>query len=908
MVPNVTRMHPRRAARLAPEITRALCLLIAAASVVGLFFASGGGSGAAHADESSTVTVSWTGDGGALAKYQPARTDSTGARSVSFDEFKNITVTVDQTAQIADQAIQVKVTGFAGTRAKVDASGATWTSAQNYVQAMQCYGPDPLAADFNQTCEWGGRFVNNNGLGNTVYRDNVPRVALKDVLPGAQNAVDMPFVPLGSAPVTGRQVVDSSSPDPVYPLLDYFGPATSNELQSARMNPDGTGVFDFETQSSDEAPQLGCGSQGHTRCWLVLVPRGTVYGGHDSTCSDLTDNDYTPYAYGRADSIQGGSPVNTQCEYWANRIDIPLDFIPTGSVCAADDTQRRVIGSQLLIGAMASWQPQLCKDLRTTFSFDTNPDGVARSQLVEAQANLAFTSFPVVKTELDNDLDRAELGSTAIAYAPVALTSADIAFFAEGSDGRITDLRLSPRLMAKLLTQSYRFEVPTTSSDPSKNYAHLGVQNKKYAYLWQDPDFQALNPNAAQFASNPSIVLPGPSGADAIRQVWKWIQGDREAASWLAGTPDPWGMTVNPYYLPKGNPAAIVPSYIPNDAYTLVDCPATRTDWAGARCRAVGLSNVDGSPFQLSSARQDTFLKSDESLAPITLSTERYRFGSIQAAPYTDNFLIAARTAFRADPGAKTVWDPTAIDASGQVGDWTSGGAQIPGQRFMIAITDAPSAVKYALSSAALRLDDSSDFVLPTTDSISAAVGSALVPTEVDSVKQIDPAKTKAGQYPLSTVVYAAVNLSSSDKATRGDFSSMIAQVTTKGQKPGSQVGELPPGYVPLTQAMADQAQAAAAAIAAYVAPAANTGGSNGPAQDDYSGSFGSDGGATSGGAGGAGTGPSSTPAPSDAPGRTPGIQGGFSVGQVALGGSLATGLAGAIFSPLLFRGRRLLP
>jgi hypothetical protein len=887
---------------MALSLTRIACLALAAGSVLGLFLVAPSNLSTASADTSSALTVRWAADSSSAMRFQPERSST----SPHYNGFKNISVTVAQTAGISNQALQVTISGFAGTQQQTDSDGHRWSSAQNFFQAMQCWGPDPLAPDFNETCEWGGRYANNNGLNNSVYLDNIPRVALKDIQPSAISPVDVPFRTSGGTRVTGRQEIRAGSTDPIYPLLDYFGPATTNEVQSVRINGDGTGVFNFESQTSEEAPQLGCGGAGQLRCWLVLVPRGTVYGGHDNSCSDILDADYNPFTDGRPNSIQAGSPVNPGCNYWNNRIDIPLDFNPTGSTCARGNTERRLIGSQLLVGAMASWQPQLCSDLKTTYSFATNPDSVARQQLLDKQAGLAFSSFPVVAGELDSELGVTELAQTQLSYAPVAITSADIAFFAEGPAGRVNKLRLSPRLVAKLLTQSYRFSVPSSASDfPDKKYLQLGAINRTYSYLYQDPDFQSLNPdNFAQFSSNPAIVIPGPAGADAIRQVWKWIQADKEAATWLAGTPDHWGMTVNPYYLPKGDVRANVPTFTEKGEFALD---------AGGKpvMKAVGLSNPDDSPFTLSRTTLDTFPKVDDSHVPLILNTERYRFGTLQAAPYSENFLAAARTAFRADPAAKTVWDPSAINAAGTAGDWVSGGAQVAGQRFMIVITDAPSAEKYALSSAQLRLVNSTDeFVAPTTESLTTAIGSALNPTALAAVQQVDPAKVAAGGYPLTTVVYAAVNLTGSDASALKDFSRFIAQVTSKGQVPGTEPGELPPGYIPLSPALAGQAQAASLAVASFVVPSVTAApgvvDSTGYAQDNFIPDRAAASSAPAAKVTPQGIGASSSAVPVVSIGRTPKPEDVVPIAQMGLTGSLAAGLAGALFAPLLFRGRRL--
>jgi hypothetical protein len=888
-------------ARTRERVVRLLCLGLAVASAAALFLATPGNARASDAD--SPLTVSWAGDTGAASADQPKR----DASDVHYASLKNISVTVDQTTGVGDQAVGVHVSGFAATRQATDYTGTPYTDAMNFMQAMECWGTDPNSATFNQTCEWGGRYGPNNGIGSTVYSDNLLRVPAVDMAPPATGTrpspdpLDVPFLPYGTTTaVTGHQNAGATADSPpLYPLFDLFGVSTTNEIQSVRMDSSGAGSFDFETQNSDDAPAMGCGIAGHTRCWLVLVPRDTIYGGHDSSCSQILDNSFEPYTYGRADSIQAGSPVNPNCDYWNNRIVVPLDFTPTGSNCASSVTSRGIVGSEMMVGAMASWQPELCADLKTTYSFDSNPDTVARAQLVEGQsgAGMVFGSAPESASELNED-DQSILSQTQLSYAPVAVTSAVFGFLAEGTDGRITTLNLSPRLVAKLLTQSYEFTVPSNSADPQANFAHLPATNRKYVLWSQDPDFQALNPDWKQFTTNPAIILPGPQGADVIKQLWKWIDADPAAAAWLAGGDDGWGMTINPYYLPKGDPGARVPTFNADGTPALDSSGAVIT-------AAVGLSNLDGSPMKIGVVAQNSFIKADASLVPLNLNPPgqvpvRYPFGSNQFAPYAATFALAARSTFRADPGSQTVWDPNQIDPAGDKGAWISGGPQIPGQRFTISFTDAASAQRFDLSTASLTPDGSPTTpVAPTDAAVTQALSTALAASTDPGVQQINPAKAAAGAYPLTTVVYATVNLTASDAAARTDFANFLNEVTTKGQTPGVQVGQLPPGYVPLTPTLAGQAAAAATAIQAFV-PGQGTSpdGSNTLAT---TGSSGADGTGAAAGAAGSGaitttdaTSGTKTPA-SPAPG-----------GQSGLLITLITGVAGSLFAPALFRRRRI--
>ncbi len=875
------------------RVVRYVSLLLAASAIGGLAAVGPTQNQSAQAAVTtpSQLTVKWLGDPSA---YQPPRDSA----SPHYSEFDGIEITVSQTANIIDQAVRVSVTGFAGTKSSTQFG----TNAQNFLQAMQCWGPDPLAVDFQETCQWGGRYVpGSNVVGNSVYRDNTRRLAEIDASPYSTTTFDNKFRTVDGNSVSGKEVLINNVTK--YPILDLFGPSTTNEVTSARVGADGSGYFDFETQSANQSPQLGCGTTGHLRCWLVVVPRGTVFGGDGDACSSVGSedpaNNYAPYTYGRPNSIQGGSPVNPHCDYWDNRIVVPLDFVPVGATCAVGSTELRVIGSQLMVNAMSSWQPSLCQTVNSTFSFSTNPDAIARAQLLEKGTNtasMAYTGYPVSSGELDTDEERSLLAATKLSYAPVAVSSVVIAFIAEFDTGRQEQLVLSPRLVAKLLTQSYVFTVPRNSSDPAKNVAHLPAVNRQFNFLNQDPEFQALNPtNYNQFTANPSIVLPGPSGADAIRQVWRWILADSKAVAFLNGAPDDYaGMTVNPYYLPKGNAAAVVPWYL-DDQKNYTSTPTQR---------AVGLTNLDGSPQQLSQSVLDTFPKNDESLVPLQLSNERTRFDSIQFAPYTESILTGARQAFRGDPNSKTVWDPAKVNAAGENGDWVSSGIQLPGSKFMMVVTDSPSAALYGLNTASITVANSSVAVSPTAVAMTNALG-ALMATSLDSVKQVDPAQVGTDGYPMTMVTYAAVNMTKSSAVERSKISDMLKQVTTTGQVPDSGVGGLPRGYLPLPAALVTQATAAANAVKAFSLSTSTTNNGNQVGQDNYSAGFSGD----EFGAGAPGADPTLT---EDADAllatRTSSASTEFETfTRTSLILALAIGFLGFLIAPVMFRGRGLL-
>lgn len=756
---------------------------------------------AAPADDSS-ITIRWLGDTSSAAGAQPSRNPA----SPHYNEMKNITITVSQTEDIIDQAVRVEISGFAGTRSAYPdvVNGA------NYVQAMQCWGEDPNAADFVETCQWGGRIP--TVLGNSVAFDTSNRVAAVDFSPTSPTEFDNPFVTVDGTVVSAKpRLVNGRT---FYPLLSYFGPSTTNEVPVARIGTNGSGYFDFETQSSSQAPHLGCGTANHLRCWLVIVPRGTKFGGNGLECSDLLTRDLEYYSYGQTTPIQGGSPVNPKCDYFDNRIVVPLDFTPTGVTCAAGSPEFKVSGSQFMISAMSSWQPSLCQTVRSTFSFATNPDSIARAQLLETRAGspeLIYSGYPVSSGELQTEDERTLLGKTALQYAPVAVSSVVIAYNAEFANGRPGGLTITPRLMAKILTQSYPFTVPSSTGDIVRPVAHLSTAAQGYRYWNADPDFRAANPTNWELydQQSPAIVLPGPSGADGIKQVWRWILADADAVAFLRGEADPWGMTINKYYLPKtaGN---TVPWFYDEQMNPLTTPVA----------KVVGQVGLDGGPASLTTAPLDTFPKDDGSLLPFELSpaTGTSRYDSIQFAPYAMDYLTAARQAFRGDPNSRVYWDSTKLNDNNTFGAYVSTGVQDAGARFMIAVTDSANAVRYGLTTAAITPANTTTAVNSTPATMQAALA-ALAPTSLDTVRQVNPANVGAGGYPLTMVTYAGVNLSKSTSGSRTTIANMLQQVVTTGQISGPGIGELPAGYLPLTSELSDQSKAAAQKILTWSPP-----------------------------------------------------------------------------------------
>ena len=108
--------------------------------------------------------------------------------------------------------------------------------------------------------------------------------------------------------------------------------------------------------------------------------------------------------------------------------------------------------------------------------------------------------------------------------------------------------------------------------------------------------------------------------------------------------------------------------------------------------------------------------------------------------------------------------------------------------------------------------------MLPTSSTISAQIAGASVPTSVTRVFGVDPGAPVTGGYPLALRTYAAVNVCATPLSALTADAQFLSYAAGPGQAPGTQVGQLPPGYTPLASADRTLTSAAAAKLRAEVA------------------------------------------------------------------------------------------
>jgi hypothetical protein len=733
--------------------------------------------------------------------------------------FSGLKVSVNQTASLTNQAVSVTWTG---------ATPAT-SVGDRFVQIFQCWGDDDGSVPSNpgpppEQCEFGGQpFTGNLSSklpADVAISNEFTRAVTQASWPGfdpnqgvfdpGTGKVWKPFKSVDGTQVDEQLKVVSSNSNGVSVAWQnpYFDFNSTNEDDFGRTYLNGTGSELFQLDTGLEAPGLGCGQsvQAHPdgsktipKCWLVIVPRGTAA---DENPPGVDPNRVAT------------SPLAPAA--WQNRIAIPLQFNPVDSPCAIGADERRLVGSELATTAITNWQPTLCAAPGSPpYAYGAISDDQARQQLLSGQQGapgMAVISRPIDPTTASNP----------VVYAPLTLSGLTIGFNVERQpfdlNGTIRDpdeaalagvrvahINLTPRLVAKLLTQSYRQQFFNLNvSNPPPNYQWV-INNP--SYITADPDFIQFNPEfqnvfVGSFRTASGVIVES-STSDSAFLLWNWVLSDPEASAWLAGAPDPWGMRVNPLF--STNPS-VNPSGIPF-----------------------------GSPPPNSFPRNDPYCYQDP--AKVGNPAQPVRpLCMLDTQPLALSLQTAAQETRAANDGAKLELDPFA--ASPAVA-YISEGPERQGNRSLFSITDTASAARYGLQTASLSRagDDaaSRSFTAPDQAGLLAGVD-AMAPSSVSGVSLPAPTTQPNGAYPLTMLTYGAVSPSGLDQTARNDYAAFIEYAAGPGQEPGLAFGQLPPGYAPLPDALRAQARDAAAEIR-NGGPA---GGSDNPTGSGSDGTFGS--------------------------------------------------------------------
>ncbi len=715
--------------------------------------------------------------------------------------FADLAITVNQTSKLTNQAVSITWTGAQPTKQ------GPGRFASNYLQIFQCWGDDDGTMPDNpgpppEQCEQGAVAGVYGGLPGGLYPAGfalsrvISRPSWANYNPDlgvldAQTNVWLPFRAVDGT-VIDRQADLGFNPalgGGNFWLNTFFNIITTNEIAGGVTGLDGKGAELFQVLTGVQSAGLGCGQKSQAvsgggkktpQCWIVVVPRGTP----------TDENAGTPFVDAADQSGVVTSPVSPAS--WQNRIAIPITFNPVDSPCALGVDERRLSGSELALPAVTSWQPVLCAGgALPPFSYAPVSDAGARQQLVSKAAGapgMIVVSKPLASSAIDP--------LNPVVYAPLSASGVVIGFniernpttdapvgFQQIAGVRVADLNLTPRLVAKLLTQSYRGAVSIQGTAPpgytwlASNPAHMGL----------DPEFIRYNPEFELLQIGDSRTFSGlemPEGnSDAAQQVWEYVMSDPEARAWLNGAPDEFGMKVNPRY---------------------------------ATTVAANSSGIAfGDPLPGSFPKADPYCFQAPPL-PSTLVPPA--LCGTSWLPYTRSFADSALVTRVAADGARIAMNTFALAPSDV---WTRELPQFLGRRAMLSLTDTPSAALLGVQMARLsRAGDDSPtrrFVAPNAAGLTAGVAS-MAPRAEPQVLEPTPNASAPGAYPLTTLTYAAITPIALATQARSDFAAFLDYVSGPGQVSGLDLGQLPRGYAPLPDNLRAQTAVAADIVRTLVA------------------------------------------------------------------------------------------
>lgn len=422
---------------------------------------------------------------------------------------------------------------------------------------------------------------------------------------------------------------------------------------------------------------------------------------------------------------------------------------------------------QIVGDAVRSWQIKLNQqaNCKTLYGFTSTPEATQTTQLESGDAGgaagLAFTNIPI-GSEAGRETGTQVPSPVPVAYAPVAISAITMSFNINIGNGYLTTpIKLTPRLVAKALTQSYLLDMPgVLLNQPTVGPVPAWAQ-KNPAKMTLDPEFLALNPeippNTGTGTASSFMDVEDHSALN--QQLWQWVLADPTAKAWLQGTPDQWGMAVNPNYTALGVGSAAL------DSFPRADPTCLNTGQAGIGHQSIRCS--------------------------------------LDMLPYVDDFETVAADARASFSPLGAGWDPNKAAPDGSIGWWGNGTVISPGFTYLWGMTDTPSSATFGLVAAALCDSSGANCVTPSDQSVGAAVSAAT--PDSSGLLDVNPAGLPSGAYPLVDVTYAAVR-TDDDPAAIADYTTLIQYASTTGQTPGEAPGQLPRGYLPLTDSLKAQA------------------------------------------------------------------------------------------------------
>ncbi|MFD7154339.1 hypothetical protein ACFV9C_07065 [Kribbella sp. NPDC059898] len=671
-------------------------------------------------------------------------------------------VTVSRTADLSRQMLTVSWTGM------TPSTGDTNQTSFGFpVVVMQCRGNDPDRSDcWMASPVLGGALSPILGTAylppeTSQWRTSNPAVpyALWNIpfrkADGTYHAIPRAgWTDRWTVPGLGGKVTGSS--------VDDYTPGTANQrLGITRQN--GTGEVQTWANTAAENPNLGC-SQG-TACSLVVVPitrhpcRSTsvISAAEATRCAGLAT---------------GGNDVTGSnwalLANWYQRYVFKLSFAPAATTCEGRSDSAGFLGSELMAEAMRRWLPARCQTsspVGLDYTRGWEPDSRRQFGQSDPVAPSGYEADAVVVSEPSSADDPAAARKPA--YAPIGISGFAIGYNWERSEtvggGLVPDIKLNQRLVAKLLTQSYpgayrvdKYGLPVNPNAPTN------PQN-----LLSDPEFVQLNPEAPNWAGlsdavGTQIALP-VANTDVMLALTRWIWSDPSARAFLQGKSDPWGMTVNKTYRSWPMPRS---DYELNDGWVLPNVPGVGAGWAGQSPQELGAQTIDSWARGADAAMTGWPLNQGAGPGPNNVGTQIKRVDAQQA-----------------------------------------------GFRHMLILSTTSEVEKAGLRYAALQ-NTQGAFVKPSTESLTYGIDGATVDKD-SGMWRPDLTKMDIRGYPGTMISYAEVPTTSLKGDEPKRYADTLRWMTTEGQVYGSDPGNLPDGYLALTEPMQAQAAKVADAVQA---------------------------------------------------------------------------------------------
>ncbi len=571
----------------------------------------------------------------------------------------------------------------------------------------------------------------------------------------------------------------------------------------AATDADGTGRTKFVVWTDETNATLGCSST--VACTLVAIPimgincDATTAGPSPADIAQCEYADPNAGVFGDTISNKAGSRSVTGQLWWAasswnDRISVPLAFAPPANFCSTVTSKSPVLvyGSELMTEVAQQWAPTFCTDPnRTPFSHIPESEPAAVNTLVGGSTEAAFET-----TAPPPDSSTTPATGPPIVNAPVAINGFAVATLIDDQNrNELTGVRLDARLLAKLLSESYPVLPEIARGDGGGAMANNPLD------ITEDPEFLALNPTiqartlGAVGQSRAAELIALSSNSDVIYALTSYINADPVARAFLDGTPDPWGMVVNPAYKSIA---------LPTDFWDLKDT------------------------FQDTSLNQDPCWASPQLQVP---------YLPLVAAPLLYLRDVTSHMEFGLPNSTVDCVPPATSTGVAQLTTDTRG---TPGFRFGFGLVSLSEAHLYGLDTAELETQstagpatkftsaDASDpskftFVEPTAATVRAAADMLDANPEAGTwtmnYTKLRTSGAGANAYPGTMLVSMSVPTFGLPTTDATGYSQLLTFAAANGQIAGTGFGQLPAGYLPMTAAnglgqLANYANRAATAVA----------------------------------------------------------------------------------------------